>query len=128
MMARRLLEAGYGCDQMISSPARRALETATIVHDILGMTRPLLTHHALYMADIEDYRRVLQDVDDAVHHLMIVSHNPGTEEALTYFTGERVAKFPTAAYALIEIEGAWSQLTQGGGKLLRFDYPKAQPR
>lgn len=124
MMGERLKEAGYRCDCMITSPAVRAYDTAKAVAEAIGYQRKeILRNDALYMAGTEDFLRVIAGVDPEVKHLMLVSHNPGTEEFFSYLTGESVAKFPTAAYALIRVEQEWDSLTRG--KLLRFDYPKS---
>ena len=122
-MGRRLEAAGYRCDLLISSPAVRAYETAMAVAKALHSGDGLETDERLYMADIGDYLSVISGVDEKVEHLMIVSHNPGTEAFFSYLTGERVEKFPTAAYALIAVDEPWSQLSRG--HLIRFDYPKS---
>jgi phosphohistidine phosphatase len=123
-MGRRLAEAGYRCDRLLSSPAVRARETAKAVASALSFSEKITVSDALYMADIEEYLQVIGKVDDTVEHLMIVSHNPGTEEFVAFLTGARMEKFPTAAYALIEVKGSWSDLSRG--KLLRFDFPKSR--
>jgi phosphohistidine phosphatase len=123
MMGERLKEAGYCCDCMIASPAKRAYDTAKAVAEAIGYRDRILRSDALYMADTRDFLQVIAEVDKKVRHLMIVSHNPGTEEFFSYLTGETVGKFPTAAYALIGVEQKWGSLTRG--RLLRFDYPKS---
>ena len=124
VMGARLKAKRYRCDQIISSPAVRALETAKAVAQALHFEGEIAIDERLYMANIEAYLEVIAGVDDAVDHLMIVSHNPGTEAFFTYLTGESLEKFPTAAYALIEVDEAWSQLRRG--RLIRFDYPKSE--
>lgn len=124
MMGKRLNRAGYRCDLLISSPAIRALSTARSVAKEIGYSQEkILLEKSLYMADIEDYLDVISRVDEKVKHLMLVSHNPGSEEIVEHFTSEQFAKFPTAAYALIEIEGNWSEIRSS--RLLHFDFPKS---
>jgi phosphohistidine phosphatase len=123
VMGNRLNAAGYRCDCMITSPAVRARDTAKAVAKAIGYRDRILKEDALYMADTRDFLRVIAGVDKKVKHLMLVSHNPGTEEFFSYLTGETVAKFPTAAYVLIEIDQKWDALSRG--RLLRFDYPKS---
>ncbi|MEA3374301.1 MAG: histidine phosphatase family protein [Campylobacterota bacterium] len=124
MMGKRLKSSNYKCDLLITSPAVRALSTAKAVAKALGYPeKKILLDESLYMADTEDYLHVIGGVDEKIKHLMIVSHNPGSEELLGDLTSEQFEKFPTAAYALIEIEGSWSEIKSA--KLLRFDYPKS---
>lgn len=123
MMGVRLKTLKYRCDRMICSPAVRAYETAKAVAGAMGYGGVIERDERLYMADIDNYLEVIGEVDDKVKHLMIISHNPGTEAFFNYLTGERVEKFPTAAYALIEVDTSWSLLKKG--RLLRFDTPKS---
>ncbi|MDX1295108.1 MAG: histidine phosphatase family protein [Sulfurimonadaceae bacterium] len=123
-MGKRLKKEGYCCDSVIASPAVRAYETAKSVLKEIGFNDKIMKDERLYMADIDDYLEVIADVPESIEHLMLVSHNPGTEEFFEFLTGEQVVKFPTAAYALIAIEGTWSEIKKG--KLLRFDYPKSE--
>ena len=123
LMGKRLKNTGYKCDLLIASPAVRALTTAKAVAKEIGYPqKKIMIDEALYMADVDDYLSSIAGIDERVKHLMIVSHNPGSEELVKYFTSEQFEKFPTAAYALIEIEGSWSAIKSSG--LLRFDYPK----
>jgi phosphohistidine phosphatase len=123
-MGKRLKKRGYRCDCIITSPAVRAYETAKAAAKEMGFKDTIIKDERLYMAGIDDYLEVIAGVPEGVEHLMLVSHNPGTEEFFEFLTGESVAKFPTAAYALIEVEGPWSAVKKG--VLLQFDYPKSQ--
>lgn len=124
MMGKRLKSEKYSCDLLISSPAIRAYSTAKAVAEALGyQKKKIVLEESLYLADIDDYLYLLKGINDTVNHLMIVSHNPGSEELVEYFTSMKFEKFPTAAYALIEIEGSWSEMKSG--RLLRFDFPKS---
>ncbi len=120
MMGKRLKDEGYECDLLLSSTANRALSTAKLVAKEMGYKHEIITDARLYM---EDYLAVMAEVPKTVQHLMIVSHNPGSEDLVEYFTSQYFDKFPTAAYALIEIEGSWQKIETA--KLLRFDYPKS---
>lgn len=124
MMGKRLKKEGYSCDLLMSSPATRAYSTAKAVAMVLDYPKKeIVLEESLYLADMDDYLHLLKDIDDNVIHLMIVSHNPGSEELVEYLTSMTFEKFPTAAYALIEIEGSWSNIKSG--RLLRFDFPKS---
>lgn len=122
MMGRRLREKGYVCDLLISSPARRARDTAQSVASEIGYDDDIIEYERLYMADIKEYLEVLANIDEKVSALMLVSHDPGTEEFFEHLTGIS-RHFPTAAYALIKITGSWAEITSA--KLLDYDFPKS---
>ena len=124
MMGERLKEERYACDLIISSSAKRAHTTAKAVAAALGYAKEdIRIEPTLYMASIEDYLRVIATVDEDINHLMIVSHNPGSEEIIDYLTHQTFEKFPTAAYALLEVEGSWDDMQSV--KMVRYDYPKS---
>jgi phosphohistidine phosphatase len=123
-MGKRLKKLGYHADLILSSPAVRAAETARRVAIEIGYEDKIIMDEALYMAGVDEYIEVIAGIGESINHLMLVSHNPGSEELLSFLTCEVVEKFPTAAYALMEIEGSWSDLSKG--KLLCFDYPKSR--
>ncbi len=123
MMGKRLKSLAYHCDQLISSPAVRAKSTAEMVASAFDYDGEIIEDERLYMADIEDYLDVISGVDLKVKTLMLVSHNPGSEEFFSHLTGIDVYEFPTSAYALIAITGEWSNITSA--RLLHYDFPKS---
>ncbi len=123
-MGKRLHSEGYRCDLLLASPALRAKTTAEAVAECIGYPlADIVWDASLYMADIEDYMRVIAKVNPAVEHLMIVSHNPGSEMLIQHLCGERFEKFPTAAYALLEVEGTWERMDRV--QFIDFDFPKS---
>lgn len=123
MMGKRLKRRGYHCDKLISSPAKRARQTAVLVASEIGYDGDIIKDEALYMADIRDYLEVIASVDEKIDDLMLVSHNPGTEALFEYLTGKSVENLPTSAYALIAITGSWSEITSA--RLIQYDLPKS---
>ena len=78
-------------------------------------TEPRL-YHALAM-DILD---VISDLPDDVAHVVVVGHNPGLEEVAVMLArpddSSRYeamgAKFPTSAIAVLNVPGAWAQISE----------------
>ena len=68
---------------------------------------------------------VLTSLDEAVEDVMIVSHNPGTEEIIEYLASQDFL-IPTAAYVLLEFKGKWKEIGQGSCKVLDYDFPKSE--
>jgi phosphohistidine phosphatase len=123
-MGKRLKKQDYACDLLIASPAARAKATALAVAEQIGYSeRDIIWDRSLYLAEVEDYLDVIAHVDENVRQLMIVSHNPGSEMLIEALAGETFEKFPTAAYALLEVEGSWQQPKRC--RLIAYDYPKS---
>lgn len=123
-------------DRVIASSAVRAQETIDIVLGAMGRSAPVdrVDVKALYLADPE------QLIDSAVEHggdtetLLLVAHNPGLEELLLQLVPADPAdelraiaerKFPTGAFALIELDLAdWRELPSAKGRLIALTLPR----
>src|SRR5690242_18311036 len=76
--ARRFATAAPIPDLLLSSPARRALETARIFARVLKYPlRRLATDKRLYLAVAPELLAVVRDTDNSIERLMLVGHNPG---------------------------------------------------
>lgn len=101
-IAEFVLNAGLRPDVIITSPARRARDTAEVVRSVCSDTTMTLNER-LYPGGIRDYVEVLKALDDSIGAAMLVGHNPGLEEWLETL-GVEVDKFPTGALARIELD------------------------
>lgn len=135
-MGRALAKVQPPFDRVIASAAARAQETIDIALDAMGRHAPVdrVNDKQLYLADPE------QLIDGAVEHgagadnLLLVAHNPGLEELLLQLVPADPAdelraiaerKFPTGAFALIELDIAdWSELPGAQGRLTALTLPR----
>jgi phosphohistidine phosphatase len=80
-MGRRLSELTLIPDLIISSPARRAQQTAEIVaRELALLPRSIRLEEALYLAGAQEILRLARTIGPRVPHLMIIGHNPGMSE------------------------------------------------
>lgn len=110
-MARRLAELELRPDLMLTSPARRAQQTAEIlVREARIDGRRLRFEERLYLARASDVLRIVHSTGPRIRHLMIVGHNPGISElarrlSAEWFEGE----LATAALCSLSFEdGEWN--------------------
>lgn len=98
-------------DVIITSDAVRAHTTALAVAEAAGHRRDIVVAPLLYHASPQDVLAVLQTIPDAyARTVMIVGHNPGLEDLIAQFTGER-HDLPTAALAQLAVPTeAWDEL------------------
>lgn len=125
MMGRRLREAGARPSLVLTSPARRALQTARLVAEELGYPREFLQREAdLYLASPAEILQVLVRQDDAFNDILLCGHNPGLTELANRLTGAGIDNIPTCGLVTIEAPiRHWRQLGEGG-RLVRCDFPK----
>lgn len=119
-------------DLVITSPARRALNTAQLICDALKLHEPPTPEQRLYFSGAEEIKNVLAECPPTTQCVMLVGHNPDLEELLTELVGEdnlpKVEKLmPTAALARLEMPDDWSNLEAECAELIDILYPKSLP-
>jgi phosphohistidine phosphatase len=126
-MARRLRSRKLKPDLVLSSPAVRALSTASI------MARELKVHadriaqdERLYLADPKRIMEVVRELGGTAQHVMVFGHNPGiTDCANRLSAGDHIDTLPTSGVftARFAVDD-WSQLEWESGLEAEFDYPR----
>ena len=118
-MARRLRSRKLKPDLILSSPAVRALSTASI------MARELKDER-LYLADPKRIVEVVRELGGDAQHVMVFAHNPGiTDCANKLSAGEHIDTLPTCGVftARFAVDD-WSQLDWASSLETEFDYPR----
>lgn len=126
-MGRRLRERKLKPDKIISSPAVRALTTASIIVRELGVpASALVQDERVYLASPKALLHVVHELGGHAKHLMVVGHNPGLTEFADRISAERdIDNMPTCAIYTLEFDvAAWSELEWNSGVNGELDYPK----
>ena len=116
----------YLPDLIISSPAKRARQTAILVKESAGAGADIRYDEKIYEASPQALRQIVLELNDEIESVMVVGHNPGMEGFIRYLTGSLEA-MPTAAlaYLTLNIE-KWNELTAGSGILQEVVRPKEE--
>ena len=101
-MGRLLRDENLTPDLILSSTAKRALDTAEAVAEASGYEGEVESRPEFYMAGAEAYLRALRALSDDYECVMVIGHNPGLEELVEVLTGEAEA-MPTAALAQVAL-------------------------
>ncbi len=98
-------------DLILSSTAKRALQTARLFVEGCGGEIEIQTARQLYHAGPDDYLEAVSTYGDQYSRLMVVSHNPGSEVWTWQLSGQ-YETLPTAAIAVLgfDPEFQWTQL------------------
>ncbi len=130
-MGEWLRAQGLVPDLCLSSPARRAEETAAKVCKVLGIDKKAIRWESrIYDATLRDLLAVLTGCPADRRLVLLVGHNPGLEDLLEYLvrgTGTLPAgdkTLPTAAVALVRLKSGWQKLTAGSGRVEQWMCPK----
>lgn len=120
-----LFEArGYIPDLLISSPARRAAETAMLVNGSLSAEVEIRFDERVYEASPQSLNQIVGKIEDQIGSVMVVGHNPGME-GFTRFLTSRSEAMPTAALAVIDLAiEKWNEIALGRGTLIEVIRPR----
>lgn len=120
-----LRQQGLRPDLVISSTARRAVQTAAAVIEAIGFGGEWQQAVSLYEADAEAYFALLQQLPDDCGTVLVIAHNPATEAVLEALTGEAEV-MPTGAIAQISLPiESWQGLqTDMNGHLEQVARPR----
>jgi phosphohistidine phosphatase len=121
-------------DKIVSSPARRAQQTAERVAEACGYKKPIQWEASFYGAGSEDLMTALQQLPDKVERPMLVGHNPTMEETAATLLSNSVhderrdewaIRIPTAGLVCLEVNIMdWRSLEPGDATLRWFLIPK----
>lgn len=125
-MGRRLLKRGLVPDLVLTSPAKRALKTATIIANILGYPLSELVQDAtIYHGDADTLLHRIGNTHDGCNRVFLFGHNPTISELANDLCAGPVGHMPTGAVVQLDFSvNSWQQATPGRGRLVFFDYPK----
>jgi len=113
-------------DLILSSPAKRALQTAKILAKELEYPpEEIQTNERIYLADTDTLVNIIQNVPDESQRLMLIGHNPGLTHLANYLADARIANIPTTGIVEIYFDvNHWQHISAMSGKLASFDFPK----
>lgn len=124
LMGRFIRKERVQPDLVISSPAERARQTATLVMESAKLKAELRYDERIYEASAVRLLEVISQIEDEMGVLLLVGHNPGLEELLHLLTGE-AQHMPTAALARIFLAvEKWSEVRGQSGRLEWLVKPK----
>ena len=121
----RIRENGIDVSLIISSPAKRAVDTAVRIRDISGLNAEITCDEQIYEASPLTLMRVVSNLSPDFESVLLIGHNPGLEGFIRLVTGT-IHPMSTASLADITFEiEEWCQISAGGGKLNGIFRPPA---
>ncbi len=124
-MAGRIRSSKLTIDQIVSSPALRAITTAEMFSEVFDIPfENILQNKAVYEADPETLMRIVSKFESSWNTVIMFGHNPGLSYLVGLLTGELYDKV-TCSISEIDIHiDDWSHCTAGIGSLISYDFPK----
>ncbi|MFK7969108.1 MAG: histidine phosphatase family protein [Bacteroidia bacterium] len=118
-LAKILKKNAFKPDLIISSPGRRALDTAEIIRDKLGYKGNIKVDRAAYFEGDQSLLNIITNIDDQHDTVMIFGHNPTMENVVQYLTKMGSPyEMPTSGMACFESYAtSWSQFVESNTRL-----------
>ena len=113
-------------DRAVSSTARRARDTLSLAAEAGEWRCPLKYDGSLYEASAISVIDLLRR-ETSSRTLLLVGHEPTWSSLASLLIGGGSIRLPTAAMAGIELEGPWSEVQPGEGRLLWLQIPRVLP-
>lgn len=103
-------------DLVVCSPATRARQTWDLAAGELDRLPSVRYDERVYDADAAELLRLVRELPDDVHSVVIVGHNPGMEDLASLVTGENHT-MSTSSIAVLTWHGTWAEIEPGTARL-----------
>lgn len=125
-MAKRLLKRGKIPQQIVSSPALRAITTARYFAKVLGLDKSeIVKEPEIYEALTSTLISVVNKLDNRFSFTSIFGHNPGITDLVSSLCNKNLYNIPTCGMVLIQFPfDDWNMVSAGTGEIVFYDYPK----
>ena len=120
--------------RLIASPAVRVAQTIELAAKAAGSMPPIKWDRRIYLASSVTLMELLREQDGDPQSIIMVGHNPSLEDLIFDLVPDDgnsplrdivEEKFPTAAFAVLEIDiDSWADLDEGGARLVHLTRPR----
>jgi phosphohistidine phosphatase len=121
-----LLQQQIMPDVIMTSTAERARMTASVMADALKADPEKINlQEDLYEASTRTFFQFITQLEDHLHHVLCVAHNPVVTYLAEYLTGAEVGDMVPAGMAMIKFNiQSWKEVSQGNGELENYITPE----
>lgn len=111
-------------DEIISSPATRAITTAELIAKEVGYEKAITPNQYIYEAYVNTMQEIVSFIRDDNNTVFLVGHNPGVS-ALAYMLSDLKESIPTCAVVEIEFDcDSWMEVSRENSTLISYESPK----
>ncbi len=133
-LAKKLLKGGFTPDFLLTSSAKRAVETARIFAKVFQHSaKKIVLNETLYKGSElpvqQEFLEMVHGFDDRHQSVMIFGHEPKVSEFASFLRRDFSELMPTSAVACFDIRNnSWAKVTKGRGILKFVDYPNREKK
>ena len=125
-MGQKLLQKSISLDGVISSPALRAITTAQVICNELGLNQEnIILELNIYEAAVSQLLKTINNIDNRLCSVVLFGHNPGLTMLSRDLTNADIYDLPTCGMVMLECEvDEWNLVSAGTASLLWEDSPR----
>ena len=125
-MAKSLLSKEIIPKAFISSPARRAIQTASIFMETMGLRKEKLQIEPdLYEPVVKSFYNIIKSMPESIDSVIIFSHNPAITLFINELDCQPVFDLPPCGMYAIEIDTKdWDEFQIADKSFLFYEYPE----
>lgn len=118
-------------DAAVISTSRRTVETWGRLAPMLAAPPEARREPALYLASLDQLLAVSRALPAEARTALVMGHNPEIGEFVNHLSVSRrvhtapTGRMPTAAVAVLRIDGPWREIAPGACALEQFETPKS---
>lgn len=129
-MGKRLYQKNILPDAIVSSPALRAITTAELIANEIGLPANKITLNPnIYEANELQLLSVVNKFDSEFNLVALFGHNSGLTDFVNYLTNSNIYNLPSCGMVLITFDtDDWATVSGATGELVWYDYPKNNPQ
>ena len=134
LMGRYVRDCEGEWQRVVASPAVRVTQTIEIAAFAAGSVPPVIWDRRVYLATSDSLIELVREFRASVDNVIIAGHNPGLEDLIfdlvpddgsSPLRDEVELKFPTAAFAVLEIDiDDWSEVAPGCARFVSLKRPR----
>ncbi|MCB1755387.1 MAG: histidine phosphatase family protein [Gammaproteobacteria bacterium] len=126
LMGERLAMQRFRPDLVVSSPARRAMQTASLICENIGIpVASVIMNDNIYEATLGALQQVVEALPDTGQHVMLFGHNPGFEALCNYVEAGSIATLTTCNVVQYRLDiDVWKAFDRDCGELISHQTPK----
>lgn len=126
-MGKKLKERQIMPDLVLSSPAKRARKTATVIAKAIGYPKKkIVFDDNMYHASAMYLFEMVRDLDDKYETIMLFGHNPDFNDLANMLLKKNLVYniVTTGVYCIKLNVDQWQKVREGKGESVFYDYPK----
>ena len=126
IMGRRLITLGVRPSLIVTSPAKRARETAKLLARQIGYPIEFIqTEKSLYLASATRILEIIELQEDTFSDIVLCAHNPGITDLAYQLSNHSIGDMPTCGLVTIESDtDSWNSFQDSSRTFIAYDYPK----